>query len=222
MNDNHLSPHPLPKNHNEDEIDLADCLNVVWRYRWIIVLTTTFCVIMAFVYIHQKTPLYRITAQLSPKIIGSDIDGKPYTNLSAYDIVAWFTGGAYQELTIVDVKRPPVINAKVISKSKIVKIFSVVGNRDEGLKYFKELMESILHGNVRFLLLLLTLLILSSSQTGYFSGLICIMFDRGREYKRGQSPLSHQLPSLAFSICGFLPMLLAGEGAGVRYAGINH
>jgi hypothetical protein len=47
------------------------------------------------------------------------------------------------------------------------------------------------------------------------------VFERGREYERGRSPLSHQLPSPAFIICGILLMLPAGEGPGVRYAGIN-
>jgi len=38
------------------------------------------------------------------------------------------------------------------------------------------------------------------------------MFERGKEFERGLRPLSPELPSLAISICGFLPMILAGEG----------
>jgi hypothetical protein len=42
------------------------------------------------------------------------------------------------------------------------------------------------------------------------------MFERGKEYERGRSPLSPILPSSAINNCGFLPMVLAGEGSGVR------
>jgi hypothetical protein len=42
------------------------------------------------------------------------------------------------------------------------------------------------------------------------------MFDRGRKFERGQSPLYLKLPSLAVNIYGFFSMSLAGEGSGVR------
>jgi hypothetical protein len=38
------------------------------------------------------------------------------------------------------------------------------------------------------------------------------MFERGKEFERGRSPLSLKLPSPAINTCGFLPMLQAGEG----------
>jgi len=34
----------------------------------------------------------------------------------------------------------------------------------------------------------------------------------GEKYERGLSPLSPELPSSAINICGFLPVILAGEG----------
>jgi hypothetical protein len=37
------------------------------------------------------------------------------------------------------------------------------------------------------------------------------LFKRGREYERGRSSLSPELPSLAINICGCLPKNLAGE-----------
>jgi len=38
------------------------------------------------------------------------------------------------------------------------------------------------------------------------------MFERGKEFERGRSPLSPELPSPAINICDFLPVILAGEG----------
>jgi hypothetical protein len=45
---------------------------------------------------------------------------------------------------------------------------------------------------------------------------ILMMFERGKELERGRSPLSSILPSPAIYACGFLPVILAGEGSGVR------
>jgi hypothetical protein len=42
------------------------------------------------------------------------------------------------------------------------------------------------------------------------------MFERGRVFERGRSPLSSELPSLAINACVLLPVILAGEGSGVR------
>jgi len=38
------------------------------------------------------------------------------------------------------------------------------------------------------------------------------MFERGKEYERGRSPLSPKLPSPAINICDFLPVIPAGDG----------
>jgi hypothetical protein len=38
------------------------------------------------------------------------------------------------------------------------------------------------------------------------------MFERGREFERGRSPLSPELPSPAIDIFGILPVFPAGEG----------
>jgi len=42
------------------------------------------------------------------------------------------------------------------------------------------------------------------------------MFERGKELERGLRPLSSELPSPAINACGLLPVLLVGEGSGVR------
>jgi hypothetical protein len=38
------------------------------------------------------------------------------------------------------------------------------------------------------------------------------MFERGKEFERGRSPLSPELPSPAINIFSLLPVSLAGEG----------
>jgi len=42
------------------------------------------------------------------------------------------------------------------------------------------------------------------------------LFKRGKEFERGRSPLSPELPSPAINICGFLPVSLAGEALPAR------
>jgi len=43
-----------------------------------------------------------------------------------------------------------------------------------------------------------------------------MMFERGKELERGRSLLSSILPSPAINARSRLPVILAGEGAGVR------
>jgi hypothetical protein len=42
------------------------------------------------------------------------------------------------------------------------------------------------------------------------------MFERGEELERGLRPLSFKLPSPAINAFSYLPVILAGEGSGVR------
>jgi len=42
------------------------------------------------------------------------------------------------------------------------------------------------------------------------------MFERGRECERGLRPLSSRLPSPDINTYSFSPVILAGEGSGVR------
>jgi len=42
------------------------------------------------------------------------------------------------------------------------------------------------------------------------------MFERGKEFKRGLRSLSSIFPSPAIYVRSYLPVILAGEGAGVR------
>ena len=49
---------------------------------------------------------------------------------------------------------------------------------------------------------------------------VCL-FERGKNFERGRSPLSLTLPSPAINIYEFMPMFPAGEGTGVRLSHNN-
>jgi hypothetical protein len=54
--------------------------------------------------------------------------------------------------------------------------------------------------------------LLSPSQTGVSLVLNLSCLRGGKEFERGLRPLSPELPFPAINICGFLQLILAGEG----------
>jgi len=134
----------------EDEIDLLDIFNILWQRRWIIVCVTFIFVGLAFLYVSIKTPLYEINAQLAPLIRGIDKDVEITNTIGAKDIVAWFSGGAYRELFNDDTINLPEVRAKVISKSNIVRVFSLVEEPSVGLNVINRIIDNILKGSIGF------------------------------------------------------------------------
>jgi len=144
------STQPPPQPYYEDEIDLVDIFNVLWRQRYFIFLCTVFFVIIAICYVYIKTPLYEISAQITPKIRGYSNTGEPVTKLSSHDIAAWFSEGVYRELFDNDDRELPVFEARVISKTKSVQVFSFTEEPSEGEKNLDHILNKIFKGNVSF------------------------------------------------------------------------
>ncbi len=80
---------------HEDEINLADILNVLWRRKWIMLWVTALVVGLALIYCYIATPKYRIIAQVAPGITGYDQNGNPVSAVSVADIQTWFQNESY-------------------------------------------------------------------------------------------------------------------------------
>ena len=112
----------LMHDHYDDEIDLTDILNVLWKQRWFIVIVTLSFVTFAIVYVFVKTPLYEIKARISPGITDYDKNGNSIRKVSPNDITAWFSEKLYCSIITEEKNKCPEIDAKLISKTDSVTV----------------------------------------------------------------------------------------------------
>ncbi len=70
----------------DDEIDLLDCLRVVRRWGWLIIIVTLISTITAGVYSFLMPEIYKCSMMLEPGTINIDEDGRPIYFDSASDI----------------------------------------------------------------------------------------------------------------------------------------
>jgi len=144
MNEKQPPPTPeLPHDYYEDEIDLVDIFSVLWRQRWFIAGVTMFFVALAVIYVFVKTPLYQVTAQISPGITGYDRSGNALYKNSPDDIIAWFSEKIYAESLGENEEDLPEINAKAVSKTDSVKIDYYCKDPTEGNSTLSTIIDSL-------------------------------------------------------------------------------
>lgn len=147
MNEQQSPPLQSPPQHyNEDEINLVDILNVLWRQRWFITGVTFIFVISATVYVFMKTPLYEITAQIVPGITDFDENQNAVRNVSSNDIIAWFSEEAYADLFDKSTERLPKIKAKSVPKTESVKITYFHKSPSEGIDILNKTVKALING----------------------------------------------------------------------------
>ena len=138
----------LIQDYYDDEIEFVDIISVFWRQRWFIGIVTGCCFAIAVIYVFASTPLYEITAQVSPGITDFDKDGNSVRSLSPSDIVAWFSEETYSELFEKEkTKRPPKITARIIQNTNSVKITCFAENPLEGEEAIKKTVDSFASDN---------------------------------------------------------------------------
>jgi capsular polysaccharide biosynthesis protein len=64
------------REHFDDEIQLIDYLRVIWRWKWLIILGTFLCMVVAGVVSFNMPKIYEVSMTIEPGIIGVNIDGK--------------------------------------------------------------------------------------------------------------------------------------------------
>jgi len=125
MKDNRKSE-PNPNSQHQyygNEIDIIDIVKVLWNQRWFILIFTLLFTGLTAGYILVRSPLYEISAQISPGITDFDRNGNAIRKLSPENIVAWFTERGYAEsLGVNEFGTLPEIEARIISKSNNVNV----------------------------------------------------------------------------------------------------
>jgi len=62
--------------HLDDEIQLIDYLRVIWRWKWLIILGTFLCMVVAGVVSFNMPKIYEVSMTIEPGIIGVNGDGR--------------------------------------------------------------------------------------------------------------------------------------------------
>jgi len=66
----------LQLSHRDDEIELIDLLRVLWKWKWMIVIGTLLCAVIAGVISLQLPKVYQVDMSIEPGIVGIDSTGK--------------------------------------------------------------------------------------------------------------------------------------------------
>ena len=81
--------------HFDDEVQLIDYLRVIWKWKWLIILGTFVCMVVAGVVSFNMPKIYEVSMAIEPGIIGTDRDGRfLYTN-SLNNMEGKIKGGVY-------------------------------------------------------------------------------------------------------------------------------
>ena len=83
------------REHFDDEIQLIDYLRVIWKWKWLIILGTLVCMVVAGVVSLNMPKIYEVSMTIEPGIIGVNRDGKFIYLDSRDNIGGKIKGGIY-------------------------------------------------------------------------------------------------------------------------------
>jgi capsular polysaccharide biosynthesis protein len=69
-------PRDQMREHFDDEVQLIDYLRVIWKWKWLIILGTFLCMVVAGVVSFNMPKIHEVSMTIEPGIIGADKDGK--------------------------------------------------------------------------------------------------------------------------------------------------
>ena len=114
---------------HEDEIELMDLLNVIWKKKWAIILPTLFCVIVAGVIIFLSPSKWDIDAIIQPSKFLVQTEQGAFEEVVVVDplqIVGMINRASYNQLIIadlnLDINKFPKIQAENIQDTKLVRV----------------------------------------------------------------------------------------------------
>ena len=114
---------------HEDEIELMDLLNVIWKKKWAIILPTLFCVIVAGVISFLSPSKWDIDAIIQPSKFLVQTEQGAFEEVVVVDplqIVGMINRASYNQLIIadlnLDINKFPKIQAENIQDTKLVRV----------------------------------------------------------------------------------------------------
>ena len=88
-------PRDQMREHFDDEIQLIDYLRVIWKWKWLIILGTFVCMVVAGVVSFNMSKIYEVSMTIEPGIIGVNSTGKFIYLDSRDNIEGKIKGGLY-------------------------------------------------------------------------------------------------------------------------------
>jgi uncharacterized protein involved in exopolysaccharide biosynthesis len=91
----------------DNEIELIDLLLVLWKWKWMIILTTFVCMLAAGVFSSMMPKIYKVSTAIEPGIIGMNKNSSPIYLDSAENIKAKIENGIYNSLILKNLNIDP-------------------------------------------------------------------------------------------------------------------
>ncbi len=106
MNKDQLEFHPQQYDPYEDEIELMDYLKVLWKWKYLIILGTLACAVIAGIVSFNMTKIYSVKTVLAPGVAKVEANGKITYIGSPQEIKTLIETGALEATVLKQVKVP--------------------------------------------------------------------------------------------------------------------
>ena len=134
----------------DDEIDLIDYLRVIWKWKYLILVGTVVCVLIAAGISINTPEVYRVTMILQPRIVINHDGDTKYLD-SPTDIKALVEAGTYDQEIIARIKNPTIktiptsFNFKVYLpvNTSLIRITYETVRAEEGIIILNQLIKSL-------------------------------------------------------------------------------
>jgi hypothetical protein len=137
---------------SKDEIELIEMLRVVWKWKYLILLGTLVCAVLAGVISFNQPKVYRIGMVLQPPVAGIDSRGRKIYIDSPENIEALIEAGVFNSKILDSLKSsskivPKSLKFKVVipKKSDSLKISYEAANVDLAIMILDHLAKEVLH-----------------------------------------------------------------------------
>ncbi len=119
----------------EKEIELIDYLNVIWKRKWLIIILTFFCAVIASVYSFLLPPVWEVNAIIQPSKYIIQTEGGTYSEIIIVDpkqIAGQINEEYYNNLIAaelnLDIREFPKLKAENLKDTKLLKISTKVND----------------------------------------------------------------------------------------------
>ncbi len=116
-------------NEYEDEVNLMDYLNVIWKRKWLIIIPTFFCAIIAGVYSFLLPPVWEVNTLMQPSKYIIQTEGGTYKEILVADpkqIAGQINEASYNNIIAaelnLDIRKFPKLKAENLRDTKLVRI----------------------------------------------------------------------------------------------------
>jgi len=116
-------------NEHEDEIQLIDYLNVIWKRKWLIIIPTFFCVVLAGIISFLLPKIWEVDIIIQPSKFLAHSEQGQYTEVVVVDpkqLVGQINQESYNNLVAaelnLDIRQFPKLNAENLRDTKLVRV----------------------------------------------------------------------------------------------------